>query len=275
MSESAAEPLRTKTSRPELPIASQNRWEKWSTRVLFSLVALTGAGLVLSPKYLGPLQGKTVGDATLLLGLAVLLLIIKMHLASQRKLLREVSSAMLVAASRGDRLEQYSYVDPQTELFNRSYLDHLFSQQAKRLNRSGRPVTVLLFELQLEGQESAAEQLTVEASYLLRANFRGSDYILRNSENQFLVLLPETSEEQTKPALRRLHEKIDDWNLENQSSEIALRHAQCTCTPGASFWEKLQGLEDELRHLPLPGNPLLASVAAAPAGQDLHGASPQ
>jgi GGDEF domain-containing protein len=182
----------------------------------------------------------------LLIGLAALVLVFNLHLASQRKLLSKVSEALIAATSYAERLEQFSFVDPQTQLFNRRYLDQLFNQQLKWLNRNGRPATLVLLEVCPDGQRSTLEESAVEAAFVLQSTFRGSDYVLRNSTGQFLVLLPDTTEHQAQYAMNRLAEKMDTWNLEHQFG-MALRHELSTCPPGGDFWEALRKIEDRLR----------------------------
>jgi GGDEF domain-containing protein len=101
---------------------------------------------------------------------------------------------------------------------------------------------------------------------LLRANFRGSDYVLRYADNQFLVLLPDTSDGQAHYALKRLHNKIDHWNLENEKLEIAVRHQGITCEPGSNLWENMAEVEEKLREMPASDEADMESAVASPSG---------
>jgi diguanylate cyclase (GGDEF)-like protein len=181
-----------------------------------------------------------------LTGIAAVALVIHLNLATQRKLMREVSSTLNAAALYAERLEQFSFVDPNTELFNRKYLDQLFNQQLRWINRTGKAATLLLFDITCDGQNIAPEHVTAEAARLLRSNFRGSDYIVRYASHQLLVLLPETSEQQAEFALVRLGEKVDHWNLESHGSAMMLRHELEVCAPGGDLWATLQSVEAKL-----------------------------
>jgi diguanylate cyclase (GGDEF)-like protein len=149
-------------------------------------------------------------------------------------------------------LELCSFVDPETQLFNRRYLDQLFNQQLKWLNRSGKPATLLLFEVLPKGQIASTDAIAICAALVLRSNFRGSDFIVRNANYQFLVLLPDTTEGQAQFALNRLTDKVENWNLENEKSEMVLRHELSACPPGSNFWEILRKMEDGLKGKPDP-----------------------
>jgi diguanylate cyclase (GGDEF)-like protein len=217
------------------------------------LVAMSvGVVSLLLPKLVGRLQTQIGFSPQLLIGFVVLMLIVNLHLAEQRKQLGKVSTALLAAKSYIHRLEQFSFIDPQTQLYNRRYLDQLFNQQLAWLNRSGKPITLLLLEVLPDVQKSVPEEFVIEASFVLRSNFRGSDFIVRNSFDQFLVLLPDTSGPQAQCAMTRLADKVDDWNLEKETYGIVLRHQLSTCSPGGSLWDSLREVERHLQDEPSP-----------------------
>ncbi len=231
----------------ELLMPSERDRELRSQWILLMVLVLLGVISLLMPKLSSQLRVEIGFAPQLLIGFLVLALIFNLHLASQRKVLRKVSTALLTSTSYINRLEQFSFIDPQTQLFNRRYLDQLFNQQLKWLNRSGKSVTLLLLEVLPEGQQSASEEFLIEAAFVLRSTFRGSDYVVRNSTEQFLVLLPDTTGPQAQFALNRLTDKVDDWNLEKETPGMVLRHQLSTCPPGGNLWEKLRETEERLR----------------------------
>jgi diguanylate cyclase (GGDEF)-like protein len=240
-------PTTTNASRPELPAVSRNEREIRGIRILLVLLVLIELISVAVPKSSNPWRVEIDSVPQLLIGFVFLVLIFALHLASQRKLLDEVSTALIAANSYVKRLEQLSLIDPPTQLFNRRYLDQLLNQQLKWLYRSGKPATLLMLELLPVGRKVAAEEIVIEAAFVLRTNFRGSDYVVRYSKDQFLVVLPDTFEQQAQIALSRLIDKVDHWNLANEKCEMALRLELCTCPPGGNLWEKLGELEERMR----------------------------
>jgi diguanylate cyclase (GGDEF)-like protein len=255
----------------ELLVSGQDDWKIWSQRILLLVTVLMGAISLLAPKLSSQLQVKIGFAPQLLIGFVLLSLILNLHLASQRKVLRKVSTALLAATSYINRLEQFSFIDPQTQLFNRRYLDQLFNQQLRWLNRSGKSVTLLLLEVLPDGQKSVPEEFVIEAAFVLRSNFRGSDYIVRNSTDQFLVLLPDTTAPQAQCALDRLTDKVDGWNLEKETCGMALRHELSTCPPGDSLWERLREVEERLRNIPDRRNDHAYSLEAHAGGEEKCG----
>jgi diguanylate cyclase (GGDEF)-like protein len=240
-------PTTTNASRPELPAVSRNDREIRGIRILLVLLVLIELISVAVPKGSNPLRVEVDSVPQLLIGFVFLALIFALHLASQHKLADEVSTALIAANSYVKRLEQLSLIDPPTQLFNRRYLDQLFNQQLKWLYRSGKPATLLMLEVLPAGRKVAAEEIVIEAAFVLRTNFRGSDYVVRYSNDQFLVVLPDTFEQQAQIALSRLIDKVDYWNLANEKCEMALRLELCTCPPGGNLWEKLGELEERMR----------------------------
>jgi diguanylate cyclase (GGDEF)-like protein len=227
------------------------------------IVVSVGAVSVLVSRVSSQARGEIGFLPQLLIGLVFLALIFALHLASQRKLLREVSSALIAATSYVNRLEQFSFIDPPTQLFNRRYLDELFNQQLKWLNRTGESATLLLIEVLPARQKLAAEEIVIEASFVLRSSFRGSDFVVRTSIDQFLVLLPDTTEHQAQYALNRLTDKVEYWNLQNETFEMVLGHELSTCPPGGNLWEKLREIEERLRVTRIPGVTTLIPHKAA------------
>jgi len=239
------------TPEPRLSVTNQNDWELWTVRILLSIVVLGGVISLFVPGISGQLRIESSYLPPLLVGFVVFGLVFHLHLTLQRKLLSRVSTALTAATSYVDRLEQFSFIDPQTQLFNRRYLDQLFNQQLRWMNRRGCPATLLLFQVLPEDkQKPLAEEIIVDMAFVLRSNFRGSDYVVRNSGDQFLVLLPDTTEDQAEFAMNRLTNKVDDWNLENERSGLVLRRELSVCPPGGNFWDKLRELETSMCNKP-------------------------
>lgn len=240
-------------------------------RILLFVVILGGVISVLVPRIFIHSRDELGFLPQLSVGFLVLVLIIYLQFSSQRKLLSEVSAALIAANTYVDRLEQVSFIDPETQLFNRMYLDQLFNQQLKWLNRCGKSATLLLFEVLQDRRKPAANEMVLAAARLLRSNFRGSDCILRNSAVQFLVLLPDTTEDLAQYALDRLSDKIDGWNLENTTSEMVLRHELSVCPPGGDLWESLREIEHKMRNKPDLG--MMTVIPLEPAKRPLAVAS--
>ena len=258
MRSSQNKPASTNVLDPGSSVVSRNNCEIRRIRVLLFMLVLTEIISVLVSRRSNPWRVEINSVPQLLIGFVFLVLIFALHLVSQRRLLDDVSTALIAANTYVKRLEQLSPIDSTTQLFNRRYLDHLLNQQLKWLGRGGKSATLLLLELLPTEQQSPTEELVIEAAFVLRSNFRGSDYVLRYSNDQFLVVLPDTVEHQAQIALSRLIDKVDHWNLATQKGEMALRLELCTCPPASNLWEKLGELEARMRDKSEPGVRMLA-----------------
>jgi diguanylate cyclase (GGDEF)-like protein len=203
---------------------------------------------VFAPRIFTQWQGEFRFLPQVLIGFVVLALILSLHLTAQRRLLREVSAALNAASSYVNRLEEISLIDLPTQLFNRRYLEELFNHRLKWVNRSGKLATLSLFEVLPNEQKAAAEEVVIEAAFILRSNFRGSDFVVRYSTDQFLVVLPDTNEQQAQIALSRLIDKVDHWNIANDKGKMTLRLTLSTCPPDGNLWEKLREIEERMRN---------------------------
>lgn len=233
---------------------NQNDQETRGIRFLLIAVVLVGIVSVLVPAFPGQLKIEAVFLPPLLIGLIALAVLFNLRLAAQNRSLQRISDALIAATSYVERLEQFSLLDPQTQLFNRSYLDQLFGQQSALINRSGRPATLVLIAVRPD-ETRMSDDVLIKAAFVVRSNFRGSDYIVRYAPNEFLIVMPDTDEAQAQIALNRLAEKVEFWNLENETVEMALRYEKTFCPPGANLWEKLREADDKLESSSLTNVP--------------------
>lgn len=247
MRDSDEKPARVNALAPALSELNQSDRENRRLRILLMVLMLAEVVAVFVPRISNQWRSEFGFLPQILIGFIVLALIFTLHLAAQRKLLREVSTALVAATSYVNRLEEISLIDSSTQLFNRRYVHELFNHQLKWVNGRGKSATLLLLEVLPSEQKVKSEQIVVEVAFTLRSNFRGSDYVIRYSTDQFLVVLPDTNEQQSQIALSRLIDIIDHCSLANENWGTALRLALRTCHPDGNLWENLNALEEKLR----------------------------
>jgi len=120
-------------------------------------------------------------------------------------------------------------------------MDVVVGRELTRANRLGTEVTFLLMEARPASKlgGAPAEQKTdaallAGAGKLLRTTFRGLDIVVRYSHDTFLIVMPDTNQQQGGMALRRLAIEIATWNLSNSAGlELVLDHGMASYVKGA------------------------------------------
>jgi diguanylate cyclase (GGDEF)-like protein len=222
----------------------------WSIVSLIILVLTAGFLSLIAPNLVWAQRIIRVEQAylpQLVFGLICLVVLFNIYLLSQRVTLNSTRKALISELVLNERLESLSLVDPLTQLFNRRALNELISHQLARSNRNGTPLTLLIMDLngfrEMNAKLGSMEgnYVLTEFSRLLKKVFRGGDLIFRQGGDEFLVVMPDTSEQQAENPLQRLLQCVEQWNAENG------KHYQLSFTWGMAGYVTGTSLEDVLR----------------------------
>jgi diguanylate cyclase (GGDEF)-like protein/PAS domain S-box-containing protein len=110
--------------------------------------------------------------------------------------------------------------DPLTGVYNRRYFTEVVAQEVSRSKRRGRPIGLLMIDVDRFKQtndqlgHAVGDRVLQEVGALLRSAVRGEDFVIRYGGDEFLVVLPETSGE-TAIVKARILELVDRWNAAN------------------------------------------------------------
>lgn len=108
------------------------------------------------------------------------------------------------------RLQSQASCDPLTELFNRRYVEDTLPRELHRALRSGTPLSVAMLDLDHFKQfndafgHDAGDLVLREASRVLRENLRKSDIACRYGGEEFLLVLPDASLDDTRRRLEHI-----------------------------------------------------------------------
>lgn len=111
-----------------------------------------------------------------------------------------------------DQLYELSVLDPLTGLFNRRYVEHRLEEEIARCQRSGSPLTVILFDLDGLKQindsygHGAGDEVLRAFAERLKAATRGSDVAARYGGDEFLLVLAECRHDGVQYVLKRLRD---------------------------------------------------------------------
>ncbi len=115
-----------------------------------------------------------------------------------------------LAGMRAETLHELSLTDSLTGLGNRRALDLRLDEEAARCSRNGKPVSLLMIDVdnlkQVNDDEGhkAGDRVLQAASYAIRRFTRASDFVGRWGGDEFLVIASDTSEEAAKALADRI-----------------------------------------------------------------------
>ena len=229
---------------------SSRDMQLWSIVSLVILVLTAGFLALIAPNLVWAQRIIRIEQAylpQLVFGLICLVVLFNIYLLSQRVTLNSTRKALISELVLNERLESLSLIDPLTQLFNRRALNELISHQLARSNRNGTPLTILIMDLngfrELNSKLGSMEGNRVlgEFSRMLKKVFRGGDLLFRQGGDEFLAVMPDTSEPQAENPLQRLLRTLEQWNAENG------KHYQLSFTWGMAGYVTGTSLDDVLR----------------------------
>src|SRR6201997_577778 len=208
----------------------RREWWLWSYAIMVTLVLLVAIASFAFPALLSEIDS----DYSVLLnqalrGLVGMVLIFNVYVIYQQLQITRIRRQLtdqVFAVDKVEELAQEVYkmalLDPLTGLFNRRYIEQRLEDEIARSQRHGRPLSVILFDLDefkqvndTYGHGAGDALLRAFADKLSRAT-RGSDASSRYGGDEFLVVLPECKPENVQHVLKRLdgiHADVDGRNL--------------------------------------------------------------
>ena len=137
-------------------------------------------------------------------------------------------------------LESVSLTDEDTGMPNQRALAQSLESQVSRSRRYQNPLTILIMQVDNLDEFTAihdsgsAKPLLVALRNMLNDQFRWADTIGRMTDNEFLLILPETHLDATEQMIELLHQRLDDLYIEGLDNGEFKTHARF----GAAEWHK-------------------------------------
>ncbi len=222
----------------------------WSITALVILVLAAGVLALLYPEvvwHLGTVEIEGRYLPQLFFGFISLILLFNIYALQKRHSLRMARAELLRELIRRQSAEQQAVLDPLTEVFNRRYMDEVLKREINRANRLNSPITLLMIDVDgFKGVNTRlghlrGDQLLCEVAHVLKRNFRTSDTVIRYGGDEFLVVMPDTDEQQAVPAVKRLLAHVERWNAEHPDDDYTM---SLSC--GTSTYVKGGNLESVL-----------------------------
>ena len=228
----------------------------WSIVILVVLVLTAGILALVLPNVIWAQRVIRIEHAylpQLFFGLISLVLLFNIYLIGQKITLNNTRRALISELVLNERLESLSLIDPLTQLLNRRAMNELIPREVARANRLSSHLTFMTIDL--DGFAAINSRLgNIEGNLLLRefarlltTNFRGGDIVFRQGGDEFLVIMPDTSEEDSDFPIRRLHRAIEHWNLNSgKSYQLSFSWGVAAYVTGSEVEDVLRAVDRQL-----------------------------
>jgi len=116
-------------------------------------------------------------------------------------------------------------LDPLTGLYNRRYARQHLAKITERASETNKGFTLMLLDIDEFKRvndtygHSSGDCVLKEFSHRIRENLRGVDLVSRLGGEEFLVAMPDTTEEQARAASERLRQAIEETTFASQSGK--------------------------------------------------------
>lgn len=154
--------------------------------------------------------------------------------AADLKLLDSIMPSLAVMIDRADlknlagEFKQLSVTDSLTGLRNRRYLEERLTEEIKRSNRHGFPMSFLMIDVDefksyndAFGHTEGDKALQIVGA-CLRETLRGADVAARYGGEEFSILLPQTSSTEAEVIAERIRERVEKQCFPNRQVTISI-----------------------------------------------------
>jgi diguanylate cyclase (GGDEF)-like protein len=228
----------------------------WSIGILVILVLTSGLLALTLPNLVWTQRVIHVEISylpQLFFGLISLVLLFNIYLLTQKRSLNTTRLALIRELVLNERLESLSLIDPLTQLLNRRAMNELVPREVARSNRLGSGLTFMAIDLNGFGAISSkfgaleGDRVLVEFAKILKTVFRGADLAFRQGGSEFLIMMPDTTEEQADCPVQRLLREVDQWNLSSKRGyELSFSWALAPYVTGSDAEDVLRTVDRKM-----------------------------
>ena len=135
---------------------------------------------------------------------------------------------------RAGEFQTLSVTDPLTGLLNRRYMDERMTEEVKRSNRHGYPMSFVMLDVDHfksyndEFGHPAGDEALKLVGEVIRDTLRGADVAARYGGEEFAILLPQTTSEEAAVISERLRSNVESKHFPHSQITVSIGVASCT-----------------------------------------------
>ncbi len=130
--------------------------------------------------------------------------------------------------NRAGEFEQLSVTDPLTGLLNRRYLEARLSEELKRSNRHGFPMSFMMIDVDNfksyndTYSHPEGDKALKLVGHTLKETLRGADVAARYGGEEFSILLPQTNTDEALMIAERIRKNVEETEFPNRRVTISI-----------------------------------------------------
>ncbi|MBZ5616587.1 MAG: GGDEF domain-containing protein [Acidobacteriia bacterium] len=225
-------------------------WELWTiVSVTGILVSLGILAIALPSAFLK--NGSVYFDMTvsrpLAVGLVVLVALLNTYLVGRRREVRRLREEIIFNTLQKQVIEQQSFTDPLTEIYNRRSLDDIVGRFISHARRRKVPLTFLMVDVDKVKNVNtrfghlSGDFVLAEVANLLKGSIRGCAAAGRYGGDEFLILLADTTAAGACSVAERIVNHLAQWNAQRHLEDFML-----SSSIGMAEWHDGQTLDEVL-----------------------------
>ena len=151
-----------------------------------------------------------------------------------------VSIDSVTFRNKANDLEQLSVTDHLTGLLNKRYMDERLTEETKRSNRHGFPMSFMMIDVDFfkpyndNFGHAAGDKALKIIGNCMKESLRGADVAARFGGEEFSILLPQTTSDEALIIGERVRERVETTEFPHRKITVSIGIASCShivCSP--------------------------------------------
>ena len=154
----------------------------------------------------------------LAIGLLIMLALVNTYLITRRMEVRRLREKIISTTLQKELIEQQSFTDPLTEIYNRRSFEEISGRFVSLTRRQKKCLTFMMIdadnfkEVNTRFGHLTGDFVLAEIAALLKRSIRGSDAVVRYGGDEFVIILADTSLTGSAPVIERINQQLAEWN---------------------------------------------------------------